>query len=136
MPIDSHAKALLAAAAALEKQAEAVTVLDLRTLSTVTDFFVVCTAGSARQISALTDHIEAVLDEQGCPVWHAEGTPTARQAITRFPDEPQWVLIDFGDLVVHLLDQRARDFYRLEDLWADAPRVPLSSHAPGSVQGA
>ncbi len=111
-------------------------VLDLRTLTTVTDFFVVCTAGSARQLGALKDHLEAVLDGQGYPVWHIEGTSTARKAVTRFPDEPQWVLIDVGDLVIHLLDQRARDFYRLEDLWADAPRIPLASQAPRSAQGA
>lgn len=110
--------------------------LDLRALSTVTDFFVVCTAGSARQLGALKDHLETVLGQQGCPVWHAEGTPAARGAASRVSDESQWVLIDFGDLVVHLLDQRARDFYRLEDLWADAPRIPLTSQAPRPAQSA
>ena len=104
--------------------------LDLRTLSTVTDFFVVCTAGSARQLDALKDHLLTVFDQHGYPVWHTEGTPAAAGALTHAHDEPQWVLIDFGDLVVHLLDQRARDFYRLEELWADAARIPLSSSAP------
>ena len=119
--LDSQAKTLLAAQAALEKQAEGVVVLDVRALSTVTDFFVICTAGSGRQIAALKDHIETVLQQQGASIWHTEGTGTFGE----FSSEPQWVLMDCGDLVVHLLDQQARVFYRLEDLWADAPRIPV-----------
>ena len=131
--IDSRAKALLAARAALDKQAEGVVVIDLRSLSTVTDFFVICTAGSARQITALRDHIETVLDQQGCPVWHTEGEASSRGPM----HESQWVLMDCGEIVVHLQDQQARSFYLLEQLWADAPRVPLDdptpvSHAPPS----
>ena len=115
--LDSQAKALLAAQAALEKHAEDVVVLDVRALSTVTDFFVICTAGSGRQIAALKDHIESTLQQQGASIWHTEGAMMET-------NEPQWVLMDCGDLVVHLLDQQARVFYRLEDLWADAPRYP------------
>ena len=126
VPLDSQAKALLAARAALDKQAEHVTVLDLRTLSTVADFFVVCTAGSGRQIDALREHIEATLDRVGCAVWHTEGTATAPVS-SSFDRAPQWVLMDCGEIVVHLLDQPARSFYRLEDLWADAPRIPVDS---------
>ena len=121
---DSEANALAAAHAALEKQAEAVVVIDLRSLSSVTDFFVICTAGSGRQIDALTDHIDAVLSQRGCPVWHIEGTAAA--SARGFIQHPQWVLMDYGDLVVHLMDQQARAFYQLEQLWADAPRVPLA----------
>ena len=122
--LDSHAKALTAARAALEKQAEDVVVMDLRTLSTVTDFFIICTAGSAPQINAMKDHIDAALAKQDCPVWHVEGSPIARSA-GALGDAFQWVLMDCGEVVVHLFDQRARAFYRLEDLWADAPRVLL-----------
>ena len=123
-PIHSEEKALAAAHAALDKQAEQIVVIDLRSLSSVTDFFVVCTAGSSRQIDALKDHIEAVLSSQGWPVWHTEGdaAPPSRG----FTLDPQWVLMDYGDLVVHLMDQPARSFYQLEQLWADAPRVPLA----------
>ena len=123
--LDSQAKALRAAQAALEKQAEDVIVLDVRALSTVTDFFVICTAGSGRQITALKDHIEAALHHEGARVWHTEGAAMERGAFGRFTNEPQWVLMDGGDLVVHLLDQQARVFYRLEHLWADAPRIPV-----------
>ena len=122
--IESQAKALLAAHEALDKQGEDVVVVDLRSLSSVTDFFVICTAGSSRQIDALKDHIEAVLSGQGWPVWHTEGdaAPPSRG----FTLDLQWVLMDYGDLVVHVMDQKARSFYQLEQLWADAPRVPLA----------
>jgi len=124
--IDSQEQALAAVRAAREKHAEGVTVLDLRSLSTVADFFVVCTAGSARQINALKDHIEAALRQRGCSVWHTEGTALAPTLAQDGGQPPQWVLMDCGDVVVHLLDQQARAFYRLEELWADAPRLPLA----------
>ena len=114
---ESHTNACLAARAALEKQAEEVVVLDLRSLSTVTDFFVIGTAGSSRQLDALREHIEAAVARRGRRVGHVEGAGTMPEAL-------QWLLMDFGDFVVHLFDPRARSFYRLEDLWADAPRVP------------
>lgn len=123
--LDSQAKALLAAQAALEKQADHVVVADLRTLSTVTDFFVMCTAGSSRQIAALKDHLDTVLPQHGCRVWHMEGSPKTPRGFGPGIDAPQWVLLDCGDVVIHLLDERARAFYRLEDLWADAPRIPV-----------
>jgi ribosome-associated protein len=116
---DSRQKAIAVARAAIDKQADSVVIMDLRSLSSVTDFFVVCTAGSSRQLDALADHLEQELDRLGAPVWHIEGT-TAQGAT-----EPQWVLMDAGDVVVHLLDQQAREFYRLEDLWADAPRLAI-----------
>ena len=123
--LSSKAKALTAARAALEKQAEGVVVMDLRALSSVTDFFVVCTAGSARQLDALTDHIEGTLARYGCAVGHTEGADAPVEAAGSFGRQPQWVLMDCGEIVVHLLDPYARSFYRLEDLWADAPRIAL-----------
>jgi ribosome-associated protein len=117
--------ALLAAQAARDKQAEQIVVMDLRGLSSVTDFFIVCTAGSARQIAALAEHIETVLTQQGGSVWHTEGITSASTPSRAFGEAPQWVLMDCGEVVVHLMDQSARDFYRLEDLWADAPRLSL-----------
>jgi ribosome-associated protein len=113
---------LIAARAALEKQAEDVVVLDLRPLSAVTDFFVICTAGSARQADAITDHVETTLVQHGAPVGHTEGR---RDPVGRDDPGLQWVLLDCGDVVVHLLDQRSRTFYRLERLWGDAPQLSL-----------
>ncbi|MBI2104726.1 MAG: RsfS/YbeB/iojap family protein [Candidatus Omnitrophica bacterium] len=108
--------------------------MDLRTLSTLTDFFILCTAGSERQLDALKDHIEGELAREGCAVRHVEGaaSPGGPARAPRAGGPPRaserdlrWVLMDCGDIVVHLLDQPTRDFYRLEDLWADAPRLPL-----------
>jgi ribosome-associated protein len=124
---ESHTRALLAARAALEKHAEGVVVMDVRTLSSVTDFFVICTADSPRQLNAIKDHVEAKLAEAGSAVWHVEGATSPRTPARTAAHEPQWMLMDCGEIVVHLLDQRTRSFYRLEDLWADAPRVPIES---------
>ena len=122
---ESLTTARLVGHAALEKQAEGVVIMDLRLLSSVTDFFVICTAGSARQLNALKEHIETVLLQHGCPVWHTEGTASGALPPSRVDHDPQWVLLDCGEVVVHLLDQPARAFYRLEELWADAPRIPV-----------
>ena len=124
--LDSKAKALLAARAALDKQAGDVVVMDLRGLSTVSDFFVIGTAGSGRQIDAVREHIETALSQHGAKVWHIEGSASAGRATHPVHDEPQWVLMDCGEFVVHLFDQHARSFYRLEDLWRDAPRIPVT----------
>jgi ribosome-associated protein len=124
--IDSRAKALLAAQTALEKHAEGVVVMDVRALSSVTDFFVICTALSSPQLAALQEHIDVALAAQGACVWHTEGIIQG-SAARDVEQTPQWILMDCGDIVVHLLDQQARAFYRLDELWADAPRVPLGS---------
>jgi len=105
--------------------------MDLRGLSSVADFFLICTAGSARQLDAIGDHIEETLAKHGGAVWHTEGAPGAGGPPKILPQTPQWVLMDCGDVVIHLLDQETRLFYRLEDLWADAPRVPLPAAPPG-----
>jgi len=99
--------------------------MDVRALSSVTDFFVLCTAGSARQLTAVKEHVEEVLDRQGSPSWHTEGVAASPRLSASVSSAPQWILMDFGDIVVHLLDQPTRAFYRLEDLWADAPRLPM-----------
>ena len=102
--------------------------MDLRALSTVADCFVLCTATSPRQFDAIREHVEEVLAGQGAAVWHTEGSASA----TASSDELRWVLMDFGEIVVHLMDPRTRAFYRLEDLWRDAPRLPLDAH-PSSL---
>lgn len=120
----SKTKAALASQAALEKHAEDVLLLDLRSLSTVTDFFVIATAGSQPQFAAIQDHIEATLRQHGYRVLHTEGMGPAPRPGHAAP--MQWMLIDCGDVVVHLLDQSAREFYRLEELWGDAPRIAVT----------
>ena len=122
---DNRTNILAAARAALDKQAEDVVILDLRPVSTIADFFLVCTADNVRQLDALKDHIEAALLKLGRRVQHTEGSSASTPGAAA--PESRWVLIDCGDVVVHLFDRSAREFYRLEELWADAPRIPIDS---------
>ena len=124
--IDSEGKALLVARAIIEKQAEGVVVMNVRALSSVTDFFVLGTAGSPPHLRALREQVEATLAAVGESVWHIEDAAAPAPGQT---PALQWVLVDCGDVVVHLLYQQAMSFYRLEDLWADAPRVPVPPEA-------
>ena len=130
--LDSQAKALVVARAALDKQAEGVLVMDLRPISSITDFFVLFTADNTRHLGALKDHIETVLHQRNCSVWHTEGAASAGRSATAQSDS-QWILMDCGDVVIHLFDRPARAFYRLEDLWADAPTLPLENLPDASV---
>ncbi|NTW52437.1 MAG: ribosome silencing factor [Chlorobiaceae bacterium] len=93
----------------LEKKGENVKILDLRGLTTVTDFFVIITADSERKAKAVTDHIVDELKEEGERPMHIEGLDTLR-----------WVLVDYIDVVVHVFQPDERRFYDLESLWSDA----------------
>lgn len=104
--------ASLAAVAAGDKKAKRVTILDLRPLSSVTDYFVVCSAGSAIQTRAIADHITEELGRRAVHVDHVEGYQNGR-----------WILLDYGDVVVHVFHDEDRDFYNLERLWGDAEMV-------------
>jgi len=93
----------------LEKKASNVKIFDLRPLTDVTDFFVVCSADSEVQVKAICDHLlDSMLEKKDRP-WHVEGL-----------EKRQWVLLDFVDVVVHIFLPDVRDFYGLERLWGDA----------------
>jgi ribosome-associated protein len=96
---------------ALGRKAEEILVIDLRGLSPVCDFFVVCHGESDVQVKAIADAIIEGLAETGNRAWHVEGY-TGRS----------WILIDYVDVVVHVFHRETRHYYRLEDLWGDAPR--------------
>lgn len=104
----------LAAHAILAQKGENVSVLDLRGVSDVTDFFVLATANSTAQVSAISNSVRDDLKAAGIAMLHSEGGGSL-----------QWVLLDFADIVVHLLQPKAREFYRLENLWSDAARVEI-----------
>ena len=106
----------LAITAALEKKATDVVVLDLRKASAFTDFFVICTAGNARQIEAIADAVQAALAGQGIKPALVEGRKRS-----------EWVLIDYFDFIVHIFSPKTREFYALERLWGDAERVEVSA---------
>jgi ribosome-associated protein len=101
--------------AAAEKKAIAPTVLDLRGISSFTDFFVILTGANRRQVQAISDEIVEKLKHHGSPAARVEGYQNA-----------EWVLIDYGDFVVHVFDEKARRFYDLERLWREARRLDLS----------
>jgi ribosome-associated protein len=103
--------ALTAGQLAREKKAHSICILDLRKLSPVTDFFVICTVDAELQARAVIDHITSKLSEKGLRPWHTEGYR-----------DSGWVLLDFVDVVVHVFVPRLREFYALEKLWGDAPR--------------
>ena len=98
--------------AAQEKQAAEVTLLDLRGLSAFTNYFLLCTGFSARQVEAICDEIERKLEELGTRLLHREGKSGG-----------DWMLLDFGGLIVHVFTEHARRFYDLERLWRAARRV-------------
>jgi ribosome-associated protein len=87
-------------------------VLEVKKLSSFTDFFVICSGTSDRQVQAIAGHIEEKLGAEKIRPLSVEGKREGR-----------WVLLDYGDVVVHVFYQPVRDFYDLERLWADAPRI-------------
>ena len=111
----SEELAVLCAAAAADKQAVDVVALDLRGISTFTDFFVICSGSSEPHLKAIAGEIEERLRETH------NLRPTA---VDGFPLS-QWIVIDYGDVIVHIFHQSKREFYNLEDLWGDAPRLAL-----------
>jgi ribosome-associated protein len=108
--VDSRRKALLAADAAESKLAGNVIVLDLQEHTPVTDFFVIASGTTRVQIRAIIEAIEEALKAAGAPRPRAEGR-----------DDGRWVLLDFGDVVVHVMNPREREYYNLERLWGDTP---------------
>ena len=99
-----------AAGLALDLRAEDVVAMDLRGVSSATDFFVLATGNSDVQVRAIAEHIIEQMAKDGLRPLHVEGLDRAR-----------WVLLDFVDFVVHVFHPLAREFYQLELLWGDAP---------------
>jgi ribosome-associated protein len=103
--------AIAAARAASAKQAEDIVVLDVHDIIVITDYFVICTAGSHRQIRTVIDAVEEAVRELGAKPVRREGEP-----------EAGWWLLDYVDVVVHVFGREERAYYDLERLWSDAPR--------------
>ena len=102
--------AVAAARAAADKQGERVAVLDVRDLIVITDYFVIASGGSERQVRTIVDEVEKALRAIGMKPVRREGQ-----------QEGRWVLLDFVDIVVHVFAPEERDYYDLERLWRDAP---------------
>lgn len=99
-----------------DKKAEDITLLDLRPDAIMADFLVIANGGSDRQLNALSDHVrETIKDEHRKIPFSIDGTP-----------QSGWVLLDYGDVIVHLFMEQERDYYDLEGLWQEKSQVLLS----------
>ena len=102
-------------AAAEDKKALDPIILDLRAVSTITDYLVICSAQSEPQLKAIANGVEAALKESpGRHPLAVDGFPTS-----------QWIVIDYGDVMLHIFNEAKRPVYALEDLWSDAPQVAV-----------
>jgi len=92
----------------LDKKALDIIIIDVRKITTLTDFFVVCTSESEPQTRAITDHINLTMKKEGSESWHIEGY-----------QHLDWVLVDFVNIVAHIFSKETREYYEFERLWAD-----------------
>jgi len=93
----------------LEKKAEDVIIMDLRELTSITDYFIICSADSDTQVRAISDHIMEQLEKKNIKIWHVEGYQSSN-----------WILLDLVDIVIHIFRPGVREYYALEKLWGDA----------------
>jgi ribosome-associated protein len=119
-------RALAAARVADLNRGRDIVILDLRELTPVFDYFVLVTGGSRRQLHAISEEIEQVLKKD---------FKDRRLGLEGFADS-RWILLDFGDVVVHMFDQETRGYYDLEHLWAGAKRIPFEPASPKVVPDA
>ena len=106
--------------AASDKKALDPVVLDLREIASFTDYFVITSGTNARQVQAIADEVVEQLKKQGTRAARMQGYNTG-----------EWVLVDYGDFIVHVFDAKARQFYDLERLWRDAVRVQVTEETTG-----
>jgi len=114
MVTDSKTKSLLSVKAAVEKKATELVLLEMQGVTSYTDYFFICSGRSDRQVQAIAQRIVEVLEEEGVQPLGLEGT-----------SEGKWVLMDYGDVVIHVFLEPVRRFYDLEGLWIDAPRIDV-----------
>ena len=117
--MDSKKLALLCRDLAENRKAENVVVLDVTKVSSITDYFVIATGTNRRQVQAISDEVVEQLKHSGTRAARVEGYQTA-----------EWILVDYGDFVLHVFDEKARRFYDLERLWREASRIDVVP--PGS----
>ncbi|MBY0229595.1 MAG: ribosome silencing factor [Gemmataceae bacterium] len=113
-------RACLSARVASDNKARDVAVLDMRGITPLYDFFVLATGSSRRLVHTITEEIDSALQEQGDHRYSVEGYEAST-----------WVVQDYGDVVVHVFNPQTREYYALEDLYADAPRIDWEQHLLG-----
>ena len=112
--MDSKEKAIYIANLAKDKKAEGIVVLDIEKLSSIANYIIICSGTSDRQVQAIAEFIEQGLKKKKIIPIGTEGVRGGR-----------WALIDYGDIIVHIFYEPVRDFYNLEGLWAEAPRLTI-----------
>lgn len=123
--IDGKELALAVAGYADAKQAEEIVILDLTGISTITDFFVICNGGSLPHLKAIRRGVaEQLLEEHGVKDHSRDGAP-----------ESHWMVLDYGDVILHVFHEDKRENYALEELWSDAPRVAFETQADRVANG-
>ena len=109
----------------ISKKAIDIVILDLKKLTSATDYFVICSADSDTQVKAIADSVQDGMEAQGEHVWHQEGYHALR-----------WIVLDYVDVVVHVFHKEERSFYNLDRLWGDAKRIevldPLAIPTPAT----
>jgi ribosome-associated protein len=110
--LDSAQLAKAAVDTAYDKKASDIILLDIRDVTTIADYFVICSGNNPRQIQAIAEAIDEELGKQGARLFQREGVA-----------ETGWMLLDFGDIVVHIFGAKEREYYRLERLWSEAKAV-------------
>lgn len=100
-----------------EKKGNDVKAIELNTVTTLSDYFIICSGDSDTQVKSIADNIERKLKDEGIKIWHKEGYSAL-----------QWVLLDYVDVVVHIFKKEAREFYNLEKLWNDAPIIEFKDN--------
>ncbi|WP_242527455.1 ribosome silencing factor [Ktedonosporobacter rubrisoli] len=110
--LDPAQLARVAVNTASDKKASDVLLLDIRDVTTIADYFVICSGNNPRQIQTIADTVDEELSKQGALLLHREGDA-----------ETGWILLDFGDIIVHIFSQKEREYYRIERLWSDAKTV-------------
>lgn len=114
-PLD---KALLSANIILERKATDPVLFEVGRLTSITDYFLIASGTSSRQVQAIAQHLKRRMKEEGFTPFGIEGE-----------GDGHWILLDYGDVVVHLFYQPVREFYDLEGLWFEAPRVEIDKNA-------
>ena len=114
IPSSSREKAFLCAQALMDRKAIDLVILEVKDLSSFTDYFLICSGNSDRQVQAIATHAEEKLGKEGLHPLGIEGKRDGR-----------WVLLDYGDVVIHVFYHPVREFYDLERLWSEAPQLEL-----------
>ncbi len=99
-----------------EIKASDIKILDIKGLTPIADYFIIASGSSTVQVKAIVDEIEEAMDKEGCPINRKEGYSTGK-----------WILLDYGDIIVHVFHKEDREFYDIERLWADSKEVGIDT---------